>query len=273
MSIRIAIAGLALALVSSCAARATEQALVTQEIAEHTENTESSSQFSQDIRAQLSPRQYTTIAAEIGAKIKLIPYSEGLSFKKGDLLLSFDCTLQKTQFAKANAVLSGAQKIYSANQRLLELHSIGKLELENSRIEVDKASADVDSVKAVLDKCDIVAPYNGKVAEQHVREQQFVQPGQNMLDIIDNSVLELEFFVPSHWLSWIMQGTSFYVIMDETEKTYPAKVTRIGARIDPVSQSIRLTAAIDGIYPELIAGMSGKVIFTLPENHKPALEK
>jgi len=54
------------------------------------------------------------------------------------------------------------------------------------------------------------------------------------------------------------------VRIDETRKTYPARFVRIGARVDAVSQSIKVVAAIDGQYPELMAGMSGKVQVTPP---------
>ena len=52
--------------------------------------------------------------------------------------------------------------------------------------------------------------------------------------------------------------------IDETGKTYPAKVLRIGAKVDPVSQSVKLAAAINGKFPELIAGMSGTVLLAAP---------
>ncbi len=97
-----------------------------------------------------------------------------------------------------------------------------------------------------------------------LREQQYVQPGQALLDILDDSVLELEFLVPSAWLGWLRVGSSFQVEIDETRKSYPAKFVRIGARVDPVSQSIKVAAAIDGKFPELIAGMSGRVKVTPP---------
>jgi hypothetical protein len=54
------------------------------------------------------------------------------------------------------------------------------------------------------------------------------------------------------------------VQIDETRKTYPAKFIRIGARVDPVSQSVKVAAAISGRFPELMAGMSGKVLVSPP---------
>ena len=37
------------------------------------------------------------------------------------------------------------------------------------------------------------------------------QPGQALLDILDDSALELEFLVPSRWLSWLHSGSEFQV--------------------------------------------------------------
>jgi RND family efflux transporter MFP subunit len=217
-----------------------------------------------EIRAQLSPRRYTTLAAEIGAKISQLPVPEGGAFRAGQTLVQFDCAMQRAQLDRAKAVLDGAEKTYAANKRLAELNSVGKMELELAQSEVQKDRADVNAMAAVLGKCVVPAPFSGRVAEQKVREQQYVQPGQALLDIIDDSSLELEFIVPSRWLAWLKPGYPFTVAIDEAGKSYPAKVLRIGARVDPVSQSVKLVATINGHFPELVAGMSGRVAMTPP---------
>jgi RND family efflux transporter MFP subunit len=217
-----------------------------------------------EIRAQLSPLRYTTLAAEIGAKINRLPVAEGARFRAGETLIGFDCSLQQAELNKAKAALGAAEKTWKANERLNELNSIGKVELDISEAEVAKAKAEVAAESALIAKCTVAAPFSGRVAEQKVREQQYVQPGQALLEILDDSALELEFIVPSRWLAWLKSGQHFQVAIDETGKTYPAKVQRIGAWVDPVSQSIKLSAVIDGKFKELIAGMSGKVLMEPP---------
>ena len=225
----------------------------------------SSAMSRQDIRAQLMPRRYTTIAAEIGAKVSGLPVGEGGAFRAGQVLVLFDCSLQRAQLDKAEAELEGAEQTLKSNLRLEQLNSVGQLELDLSKSSANKAKAEVGANKAVLAKCQVNAPFAGRVAEQKVREQQYVQPGQAMLDILDDSVLELEFLVPSAWLRWLNVGGAFDVQIDETRKAYPARFTRIGARVDPVSQSVKVAAAIHGKFPELMAGMSGKVQITVPD--------
>lgn len=225
-----------------------------------------SAQAQQELRAQLSPRDFTTLAAEIGAKVEKIVVREGDRFQKGDPLVTFDCSIQRAQMAEARAELDAAAKTNAVNKRLLQLQTIGKLEADVGEANTEKARAKLAATQAVVSKCTVTAPFSGRVVEQKVRSQQFVQPGQALLDILDDSVLELELVVPSKWLVWLKPGTAFQVAIDETGKTYPVKMIRLGARIDPVSQSVKVVGAIGGHYPELAAGMSGKVLLSPPAN-------
>ena len=218
----------------------------------------------QEIRAQLTPRRYTMISAEIGARIQRLPVAEAEAFKAGDLLVEFDCNVPQAQRRKAQAELEAAQATHRSNEQLLKLNSIGPLEFELSRAGVSRGQAEVGTHDAILEKCRIAAPFTGRVAEQKVREQQFVQPGQALLDILDDTSLELEFLVPSNWLRWLKIGLPLRVSIDETRKTYPARFTRIGAKVDPVSQSIKVAATIEGNPAELVAGMSGRVMAAPP---------
>lgn len=219
---------------------------------------------SQPIRAQLSPVTYTTIAAELNAKVQEIPKREGDFFNKGDTLILFDCAAQRAQLQKSQAALAITERNYETNKKLIVLGAVGQIEHENSRSEYEKSKAEVDELSSILARCRTLAPFPGRVVEQRVRSQQFVQAGQALLEILDNRALELEFIAPSRWAAWIAPGYRFEISIDETNKSYPARITRVGARIDSVSQTIKLAAVIDGVYRELSPGMSGTLIIKEP---------
>ncbi|MBI5380261.1 MAG: efflux RND transporter periplasmic adaptor subunit [Opitutae bacterium] len=212
------------------------------------------------VRAQLSARRFAAISAEVAAKINRMHVPEGGAFQSGDVLVSFDATLQAAQVERAQAVLSAAEKTASANQRLLKLQSVGQVEAELSEAEVRKARAELAYAQAMLAKCQIKAPFPGRVAEQRAHDQEFVQVGQSLLEIIDDAMPQIDFIAPSKWLAWLQVGQSLQVRIDETGKTYAAKIERLGARADPVSQSVKIVAGVVGTHPELIAGMSGTIL-------------
>ncbi len=218
----------------------------------------------QVIRAQLVPRAFTTLSSETAARVDRISHRAGEHFQKGETLVEFDCVAQRAQVAKARAVLKAAEKTYAINKRLFDMKSLSGLELEVSAAEIDKAKADVAIADATQSKCTVEAPFAGVVVDQKAREFQYTTPGQPLLEIVDDKALELEFIVPSAWLRWLKTGFAFSVAVDETGKTYHAHVELLGGRVDPVSESIKVTGALDGDAQDLVPGMSGRVLMTPP---------
>ena len=217
------------------------------------------------IRAQLVAIQSASLSAELAGVIKTLSAQEGRAFKKGQTLLAFNCDLQKTQWQKSKAQLESAEATYRSNQRLYELSSVSELQLESSRIEVDMASADADYYAGVIDKCSVPAPFNGVVGEVAVKALQYVQEGQPLLNFVNPNRLQLEFIVPTRWLNWLQQGSQFSIAVDDTQKSYQAKVVRISPSADPVSQSIKVIGEVIGQHKELIPGMSGSLTFAASE--------
>lgn len=215
-----------------------------------------------EIRAQLTPREFTTLSSEIAARIDRIATRVGEQFKKGDTLVEFDCLIPRAQMDRATAVMLQGEKTLAINQRLLQLKSIGQLELDIAKAELAKAKADLAVASATVSKCTIPAPFSGVTVEQKAREFQYATPSQPLLDVLDDHALDIELVAPSRWLSWLKIGTEFKVRIEEIEKTYQARVTRLGGRVDPVSQTIRVIGEITDKAPELKAGMSGQASLT-----------
>jgi RND family efflux transporter MFP subunit len=174
-------------------------------------------------------------------------------------LIVLDCGLHEAQRAKSVVELAGAQRSLEANQRLAELNAAGLMELDLAKNTVEKSQAELRISESQLSKCEIKAPFAGIVAEQRIREQQYVQPGTPLVDVLDDSGYELEFLAPSTWLSRLRVGMVVRIQIDEVRRNGLARIARISPRIDPVSQSIKVTANLEGSVADLKAGMSGRI--------------
>jgi RND family efflux transporter MFP subunit len=258
--------GTALLLLTAAVAHAQPPAQSTPPLSVQVLETGGFSLEGQGLRAQLIPRRHTTLAAGISGRIASITVREGERFSEGQVLLTFSCTQQSAQLDKAEAELAGAINNHRGNQHLAELNAIGQVELTNSDIEVRKARADLAYMQATLVMCTFHAPFDGRAGELKIRELEYAQEGQPLIELIDDSALELEFIVPSRWLVWLTPDYPLEIYIDETGQSYPARLQRTAARVDPVSQSVKSIAVIVGEHPELIAGMSGRVQLTAPES-------
>jgi multidrug resistance efflux pump len=146
-----------------------------------------------------------------------------------------------------------------------EHNAVSPLEVAISGAEVDQARADVALWEARINHCSIRAPFPGRVAKVVAKPYETVTQGAPLLEVLDDRELTMELHVPSNWVSWLKSGSGFQVSIDETGKTYAATVTGLGARVDPVSQTLQVNAVIDGRHDELLAGMSGIARFPVPQ--------
>lgn len=217
------------------------------------------------IRTQFVPRHEVVLSSELAAKIASLPFREGESFRAGQVLVAFDCTLYQAQLNKSRAAQEAAQQSLAVNRRLNELNSIGALELQQAEARAKETAAEVAFNQATVTKCSIAAPFAGRVAKRQVAAYQYVTPGTPLLGIVDVSPPELQLIVPSRWVGWLKPGTRFSVQIEELGRSFNARVTRIGARIDPVSQSVSLSGAVDDAGAALLPGMSGWASFDVPD--------
>ena len=213
------------------------------------------------IRTLFAAKETVTISSELNAKIDRLSLREGDSFKAGQALVSFDCLLFNAQLKKAQATADAAGKTLDVNKRLAELNSVGKLEVQQAEAKVQESGAEAAYMRTTVSKCVISAPFSGRVTKRLAAAHEFVTPGKPLLEIVDANDLELQLIVPSRWLAKLKPGTPFSVQVDELNKALPAKVVRIGAKIDPVSQSISIVGKIDGSQADLLPGMSGWASF------------
>jgi len=217
------------------------------------------------IRALLVPQNQSVLSSQMAGRITAIPVGHGDSFKRGQTLVRFDCALTHAEHLKARAEVTAAQKTHESNLQLKEHNAVSNLEIDLSKARLDKAYADLARTQAMMGMCEIRAPFNGRVVKIRANPYENVTLGQPLMEVLDDSKLKMQVYVPSAWLKWLKPGTGFEVKIDETGGRYPAKVTAIGARVDAVSQTLEIEAEVTGRHNELLAGMSGVAEFPVPK--------
>lgn len=217
-----------------------------------------------EVRALLIPRQETVLAAETSGRVDRITVDMGQRFDRGQALVVVDSGVPRARRRMAQAELEEARHTYQSNRELERLQSVSAVEVAVSRARMQRAEAEVALQEHQIDRCTVTAPFAGRVVRREVQPFAFVTPGQPLLEIVDDRTPELQLLVPSSWIRWLEEGTSFRLRVDETGGEYRARVAAVGARVDPVSQTLEARARLEGNHPELLAGMSGTAVFAPP---------
>ena len=181
--------------------------------------------------------------------------------KKGDTLISFDCKLYNAQLEVIKADHKSAQVQLKNDKELLDMRSIGELQYQLSESALKKAEAELTIAKLNVERCNIIAPYDGRVMDVYTNVFTSIEQRQPLMDIVGDGLLEAAVVVPSKWLSWLKKGHDVKIIIDETGDELNAKIISLGAAVDAASQTIELKAQFNEKYESLIPGMSGIVKF------------
>ncbi|GJL66643.1 MAG: hypothetical protein NPIRA05_16140 [Nitrospirales bacterium] len=231
------------------------------------------------IRGIIKPAVSATISSEIQARISHLPFRDGQRFHKGQILVQFACAKYKAELLAARAEYEARLKTLENNLELSKLNAIGQLEVDISKIDVKKAMASIYLSRLNIKHCRIRAPFSGRVVKTFVNQHESVNPYDELLKILDDRRFEIELILPSSSLRWLKKGMPFHFVVDETHETFNARVTELGASIDPASQTIRVMSAFISKRRSVISGMSGSANFpdnpgnltTLDANNKPKI--
>ena len=210
------------------------------------------------IGVQVTARTTAMISAPMSGQLIEFPANDGDSIKEGQVVARFNCAQQEATQGRAKAELVKRQDILSTQKSLKALNAYSKADFVTAANDVEVAKADLALTQTAVDNCEIKAPFGGRVANVPVRNFQFVQIGAPLLDLVNDQDLELEFIVPSIWLSWLKIGADAKVQVTETGLNYDSQIVRISGKVDAASQTIKIYGRIGaGDTSTLLPGITG----------------
>lgn len=232
-------------------------------LAEPLMNSQAGTTAPQQARGVLRATREAVLSSELAGRIIALPYAEGQSFAKNEVLVRFDCSAYQAQRQAAEAAARAAREELANKRQLASLNSVGRFEVALAEARQAQAQAESRVYQVQVERCEIRAPFAGQVVSRRARPHESVAAGAPMLEIVDNDSLEIQVLVPSHWQARLAEGQRFTFTPDETGQPLAATVVRLGARIDEASQTLLLVGALPSPLPgRLLAGMSGRADFT-----------
>jgi membrane fusion protein, multidrug efflux system len=214
------------------------------------------------VRGVIKALTEATIAVDYSARVAKLPVLEGEAFTKGEVLIAFDCKRFNAEIVAAKAGAHAADLLFSNNRKLAARGAMGANEVAISGAQAAKAQAEAQAVQARTGSCSFKAPFDGRMEQRIVQEQETPGPNQPLIKIVDTSRLEIETILPSKWMRWLKPGATFSFKIDETGETVSGEILRVGATVDAVSQTIKAYGKIKTKDNSVLPGMSGTATFS-----------
>lgn len=214
-----------------------------------------------DVPVLVHAGEETTLSSQMAGKIQRVHVGLGDNVKAGSSLIEFDCSEQTAQQQAAEAEYRGARETHLSRLRLQALGAAGELDVTLAAAAADKARSQVALRESLTAYCKVVAPFSGKVARMRVKVAESVPAGQALLDLVNPASLRGQIFVPTSWITWLKTGTMLEVTLKETGRKYRARVAKMNARVEGVSQQLELEVRFEGSSAGLLPGMVGSASF------------
>lgn len=211
-------------------------------------------------RGVLVAGQSADIAAGMTGRLTSTPYKSGQYIKRGVMIAKFDCARQDAELKSRRAAHATQSLKYDNQAELLKMGAAGALDVSIARSERDQIAAEVSALEIAMKDCTVSAPFPGFITARHIDAYETAQAGQPLYSINRAGTTEISVIAPSNWAGWVKPGAKFTFKVDETGESIPAKVERLSAVVDPVSQTIEITAKLNGKHKGR-PGMSGIALF------------
>jgi membrane fusion protein, multidrug efflux system len=210
------------------------------------------------------------IRAEVPGAIVQVFHDPGAMVTKGTSLAKIDdraimdsyLSARSGMNAATNAAEIAARELDRA-QKLLSAGAISESVFENARRADLTARSFLDDAKARLsqaekqrDAANVLAPYDGVVADRMVNPGDIVAPGTPLFSLVDPSTMRLEAAVPAGELSMIRLGAKVtFTVTGYPGRTFEGRISSINPQADPQTRQVRLFVRIPNAGQRLVAGL------------------
>jgi membrane fusion protein (multidrug efflux system) len=206
------------------------------------------------------------IRPEIPGRLAALHFREGQSVEAGALLISLDDAIARAELAQAQANLSLAEKSHQRAQMLFKRGASNAQALDEASAQQQAARASLALAQARLDKTRIHAPHDGVLGLRHVSPGDYLEAGQDIVNLEVLDPLKVDFRIPQKAVSQIRLQQTIEVSLD----AYPGERFRgaiyaINPRLDEAGRSQAVRAHIDNADGRLSPGQFVKVLVILAE--------
>lgn len=201
-----------------------------------------------------------SVVAEIDAAVVSLPFEEGGSVRKGQLIARLDDSQLKAEVDRAAAVRDQSQATYDRVKAVVEQKAAAPQDLDDALAALRVAEANLAAAKARFDKTRITAPFDGIVGARRVSVGAFLRAGETITDLANIDEIRVIFSAPERFLPQLTRGADVTIWTPAYPgHTHTGKIAVIEPVVDPATRTARIVARVPNPEGEFRPGMSANV--------------
>lgn len=210
--------------------------------------------------------QGVTVTAELSGKIQQIVFEPGAHVEAGDLLVQQDISSEKAQLRADEATLALKKANHDRAKELLADNVVTQAAYDQALAEYKQALAAIDSIRSVIAKKTIRAPFAGRLGIRLVNLGQNLEGGEPIVSLQAMDPIFVNFLLPQNQIAQIQPGLTVRIASDALPgQEVQGRVTAINPLVEEATRNIRIQATVDNPQELLRPGMFVDVDVIMPK--------
>ncbi len=208
----------------------------------------------------LKANESVTITANATETVASIHFDDGQRVRAGELLVELTHDEEDALLEEARVRAGEAQRQYERVKALVAQRSASESLLDERKRDLDTTRALLVALEARLADRLIKAPFKGVLGLRQISPGALVQPGDPITTLDDDTVMKLDFAVPSVHLSALAPGLKIEArTRAQGERVFTGVVRGVDSRVDPVTRTVQVRALIPNADGSLKPGLLMRV--------------
>ncbi len=220
------------------------------------------------------------ISSATAGLIQNIPVRVGDRVQDGALLAELDCRSNRIFARQAAAALESArarltlaQRQFKRSKALRKTHNVSEEIINQREADLNSARADLAASTAALEqrrldvqRCRILAPFDGVVMARLASEGEWIAPGQPLLRLLDIQRLEVSAQIALDLVPDLRQARRLE--LRSAGNSHPLTLKSIIPAVDPLGRNQEARLLFQGTPP--LVGSSGRLTWQTTQPYLPA---
>ncbi|WP_217909514.1 efflux RND transporter periplasmic adaptor subunit [Desulfosediminicola flagellatus] len=193
----------------------------------------------------LRAKESVEITATITDTITAIHFEDGQRVQKGDILIEMTSAEEHALLEEEMSTLSEAKKQFKRLETLANRGATATAIFDEQQRKLDTAQARLRGIESRLRDRLIIAPFSGVVGLRNISVGALIEPGDRITTLDDDSIMKLDFTIPSVHLAAIHKGLVIEAKSSAYgERVFNGQIDSIDSRIDPATRAIVVRAIL-----------------------------
>jgi membrane fusion protein (multidrug efflux system) len=204
------------------------------------------SDFASDIEVNgtVLSEEMVELHPEVGGRLTYLNIPDGARVSAGTVLAKINDADLQAQLQQQKVQLELAQKTEQRLNKLLAVNGVDQATYDAALSQVNLYDANINVLKAQIDKTVLKAPFAGRLGLRLVSEGAYVSTATAIGTLQETDKIKIDFSVPESYVNLVKIGKTISIQTNASKEEFSATISAIEPQINTATRNLKVRARL-----------------------------